>query len=285
MNHLDGRRVSHDELARASGKRTDGDGSRRTRFALILSASALAAALVYTQAPAYDPGSSGLPGIKRNSGTTLRNGTSSNWGGEIAHNAEFASVQATWTVPTLSCRNNESNSSTYAWVGMGGWDGMQALEQIGTAHWCDAGQPTYGLFGEFYSAPPFAGDGSVFQPGKYPVAPGDVVTATVTKVNDSGEYQLGAVNETAHWHFSRSGQSPDFDPGSDPGNLTGEVIMEPPHADSNPKYTPTIFTDISYTAETGSPVKGLFDTVPGRGTVEQTSRLSEDSITTTWVGY
>ncbi|WP_082056989.1 G1 family glutamic endopeptidase [Psychromicrobium lacuslunae] len=170
------------------------------------------------------------------------NGTSTNWSGEVFTDASFTSVTSSWTVPKLSCPSSGFQSS-YFWVGLGGWNGNRSLEQLGTAQWCNNGAPHYGLFAEFWSNPPIAGDGGEY-PG-YPVKPGDTVTATVSKLSN-GKYRIYETSSRG-WTYSQDGNAP----GNDPGNLTAEVIAEAPGDEGTPlaNFGTGYFNNIVYYAD------------------------------------
>src|SRR5262249_19333266 len=65
------------------------------------------------------------------------NATSTNWAGYVAHSPTVAyrTVNAAWTVPTVSC--GSGNASSAAWIGLGGYHtNSPALEQVGTEADC-----------------------------------------------------------------------------------------------------------------------------------------------------
>ncbi|WP_049758973.1 G1 family glutamic endopeptidase [Renibacterium salmoninarum] len=203
------------------------------------------------------------------------NGTSTNWSGEVFTNANFSSVTSSWTVPTLNCPSSGFQSS-YFWVGLGGWNGNRSLEQLGTAQWCDNGDPHYGLFAEFWSSPPIAGDGGEY-PG-YPVAAGDTVTATVTKLSN-GKYRIYETSSQG-WTYSKDGNAP----GTDPGNLTAEVIAEAPGDAGTPlaNFGNSGFSNISYNADQNANA-ALYDIKYNGVKKDSTSYDGSDGLQVNWL--
>lgn len=208
------------------------------------------------------------------------------WAGEMVKSTGgFTSVSADWTVPAVSCEQDESGA-TYAWVGLGGWDD-DALEQVGTSQWCEDGTAYYGLFGEFYPSPPFAGDGGVYKPAVYPVRPGDKVSASVTR-GARGAYTLTERNLTRGWVFRTTGRSPAYAPhlaadgAHGPGNDTAEVVMEGP-ADDLPRYGSTTFSAVEYAAASTRPIsRYAIKTVLDNGDLIQTAQTSSTGVRTVW---
>lgn len=187
--------------------------------AIILVGSPIAASAAPISGSSHSSGPQTASGLHSRTVTT-QNETSSNWGGQVSHDAKFSSVKASWTVPKLSCPSTGFQSS-YLWIGLGGWRDDKALEQVGSAQWCDKGTAHYGLFAEFWQDGPIAGDGGEYP--NYPVKPGDKLDATVSKLSN-GKYRLNEVSSRG-WTYTKDGNAP----GNYAGNLTAEVIAEPPY--------------------------------------------------------
>lgn len=124
--------------------------------------------------------------------------TSRDWSGYIAQGRRgFDQVSGGWRVPSATCATASAETFSAAWVGLGGWNGRQQIEQIGTDTNCIP--PSSGLasvayanaWWEIYPAPRQLLDRSP--------APGDYVEAAVTVRGH--EVTLRLVDETAHWSF------------------------------------------------------------------------------------
>jgi len=103
---------------------------------------------------------------------------SANWGGYALITPDpstpiaFTHVIGSWKVPTISCGQNDTTSSTAFWVGLGGFSGNANMEQIGTWADCDnIGPPSY--FG-WYEL-----DGGPAASFALAVRPGNTITASV----------------------------------------------------------------------------------------------------------
>lgn len=213
--------------------------------------------------------------------------TSTVWAGELVKaRGGFTSVHADWIVPTVSCEPHESGA-TYAWVGLGGW-GDDALEQIGTSQWCSDGKALYGLFGEFYPTPPFAGDNEVYKPKIYPVRPGDKISAVVSR-GAQGSYTLTERSLTRGWVVRVTGRSPAYAPlpsadGSrGPGNETAELVMEGPTEEDLPRYGSATFSTVQYVPASAGPIsRYAISTVLDNGDLTQSAQTSSTGVRTVW---
>ncbi|MGE5042017.1 MAG: G1 family glutamic endopeptidase [Candidatus Levyibacteriota bacterium] len=111
---------------------------------------------------------------------------SRNWSGYVSQNGSYTGVSATWTVPnpTTSSGNYGTNAE---WVGIGG-SGNADLIQAGTQAAVDRmGNASYEAFYETLPDPS--------TPFKIDVAPGDSITATVTKGSGS-TFNISIKNNT-----------------------------------------------------------------------------------------
>src|ERR1700761_2817108 len=73
--------------------------------------------------------------------TDVQQATSENWagyvvGGSGSSNQQYKSVSSSWVAPTVSCTGGQTYSAF--WVGLGGADGADALEQAGTEADCSS---------------------------------------------------------------------------------------------------------------------------------------------------
>jgi hypothetical protein len=124
---------------------------------------------------------------------------SSPWGGYAACGVNTNSVKATWAVPPAIVSGSPRNSGAGFWVGLGGTTGN--LEQAGTASDVVNGKPLYFAFYELTPNAPVQ-----LSQSKYPVRPGDAITATVTLANgDQYHFKLTdrrPGSSTNEWAFS-----------------------------------------------------------------------------------
>jgi len=116
--------------------------------------------------------------------------TSTNWSGYDATGGGFASVAATWTVPTVKPSLTDAYSSF--WVGLDG-DGSGTVEQLGTDSDSVGGAAVYEVWYEMYPHWP-----------KYvamTIKPGDTMTASVTAAA-SGAFTLSITDKTTGQSFT-----------------------------------------------------------------------------------
>jgi hypothetical protein len=140
---------------------------------------------------------------------------STNWAGYAVHRAgvSFRQVSGTWIQPSATCVKGQPSYSA-AWVGLGGYNPMSgALEQIGTEVDCTAaGRVTSSAWYELVPAPS--------RTISLPVAPGDVMHATVTVTGHRVVVDL--VNLTQRHRFQRTFETSAIDVSS------AEWIVEAP---------------------------------------------------------
>ena len=130
--------------------------------------------------------------------------TSTNWAGYsvTAPGASFADVKGSWVEPTLDCATSGESESGF-WVGLGGYTGSDALEQIGTAADCDAGgSAQYYAWYELVPAPPvrIAID----------IAPGDTVAGEVSVDGTTITLQLLDVKTQQSFSTTAVADTPDL---------------------------------------------------------------------------
>jgi hypothetical protein len=112
--------------------------------------------------------------------------SSFNWSGYVdveAKKGSFTSVSASWTVPSISCSQEDQISSQ--WVG---FDGVsdKTVEQAGTLAQCFQGTAVYYTWYEMYPS------GTALE--GLTLAPGDQVTATVS--HSGASYTLSVTDST-----------------------------------------------------------------------------------------
>jgi hypothetical protein len=112
------------------------------------------------------------------------------WAGYIACGSSYASVEATWTQPQVSCT---STGTAGFWVGLDGFQEGQnpPIEQTGINVSCATGTPKYNGFWE--SA---ASGGAVTY--NEPVLPGDTIIAIV-QYEGTDTYNLQLTDSTRDW--------------------------------------------------------------------------------------
>jgi Peptidase A4 family len=104
---------------------------------------------------------------------------SANWGGyalispTAGSSIAFTHVIGSWKVPSITCDESESDSSSAFWVGLGGFTGDAQMEQIGTWADCDdVGPASYFGWYELAGGPALS--------FALNVRPGDTMTASVS---------------------------------------------------------------------------------------------------------
>ena len=115
--------------------------------------------------------------------------TTSNWSGYVAQGSNYTSVTATWSVPYLLCAPGET-SFVSEWVGLDGY-GSATVEQDGVIAACVDGQASYSAWYEIFGDPSLNGGAASTWPRN--VAPGDVITATVSVANGQWTMQVADV--------------------------------------------------------------------------------------------
>jgi hypothetical protein len=140
---------------------------------------------------------------------------STNWAGYAIHRAgvSFRQVSGTWTQPSATCVTGHPTYSA-AWVGLGGYNPISnALEQIGTELDCSpTGKVVSSAWYELVPAPS--------KTISLPVAPGDVMRATVSVTGHQVVVDLD--NLTEHHRFHKTFDAPSVDVSS------AEWIVEAP---------------------------------------------------------
>ena len=151
-----------------------------------------------------------LSGLSHATSTGFRaNLNGVNWSGYAAVGAEYRSVAATWSVPTVIC--SSPRQVVGAWVGLGGI-ASNAVEQTGIEAGCSTGRPGYRAWAELAPAPP------VYY--RDPVAPGDVLSALVRRSRTG--YTLTVIDRSRHWTETTTARGVGDD-------VSAEVIVESPN--------------------------------------------------------
>jgi hypothetical protein len=149
--------------------------------------------------------------------TDVQKASSGNWAGYVVGAGSgttktFKSVTGSWVQPTAKCSSSGATYSAF-WVGLGGADGQEALEQDGTEANCDAnGTAHYYAWYELVPKAPVRVDVAVH--------PGDHMTATTT-VNGH-QVTESVVNQTTGQSFTKTLTM------SNPDTSTAEWIAEAP---------------------------------------------------------
>jgi len=162
-----------------------------------------------------------VPIASASAATDVQKASSGNWSGYVVGASSdgesgsaattFKTVTGSWVEPTAKC----SSGSTYSafWVGLGGADGKEALEQDGTEANCDAaGTAHYYAWYELVPKAPVHVDLAVH--------PGDHMTATTTV--DGHDVTETIVNHTTGQTYSKTLTM------SNPDVATAEWIAEAP---------------------------------------------------------
>ena len=143
-----------------------------------------------------------------------------NWSGYAATGKGFSSVSGRWTVPRVTCTATTTYSSQ--WIGIDGYN-SNTVEQDGTEADCFSGTAYYGAWYEMY------GDNAVnegaevaLSTSKYPVSPGDAMTATVSLSGST--WTLAIADTTKSWNYS----IPIASPSPAPERSSAEWIAERP---------------------------------------------------------
>jgi hypothetical protein len=149
--------------------------------------------------------------------TEVQKASSGNWAGYVVGAGSgatktFKSVTGSWVQPAAKCSSSGSTYSAF-WVGLGGADGQEALEQDGTEANCDAnGTAHYYAWYELVPKAPVRVDVAV--------RPGDHMTATTT-VNGQ-QVTESIVNQTTGQNFTKTLTM------SNPDTSTAEWVAEAP---------------------------------------------------------
>jgi hypothetical protein len=125
--------------------------------------------------------------------------TSSNWGGYAVQSTSgsVTSVKGSWVVPSVTGAKRTTAYSSF-WVGIDGYI-SNTVEQIGTDSDIQNGRATYYAWFEFYPNP-------AYQLLRFPVRPGDVISASVTY--SSGTFTASITDQSTKKTFTTSSTMP-----------------------------------------------------------------------------
>jgi hypothetical protein len=150
--------------------------------------------------------------------TDVQKASSGNWAGYVVgagsdgSATSFKTVTGSWVQPTAKCSSGGTTYSAF-WVGLGGADGKEALEQDGTEANCGAnGTAHYYAWYELVPKAPVKVDLAVH--------PGDSMTATTTV--SGHEVTESIVNHTTGQSYTKTLTM------SDPDISTAEWVAEAP---------------------------------------------------------
>jgi hypothetical protein len=120
--------------------------------------------------------------------------TSTNWGGYAVEDASrFTDVRGTWVEPSVTCSSRTAQYAAF-WVGIDGYS-SSSVEQLGTDSDCAGkNRPSYYAWWEMYPA-----NSVSLSTSKYPVKPGDTLTA---EVSVSGTTFTLSLKSSEGWTFS-----------------------------------------------------------------------------------
>jgi Peptidase A4 family len=166
-------------------------------------------------------------------GSTLRN---SHWSGYDATtpHADYTSVQATWTQPTVNC---SKGGDVVFWVGLGGGTASSdSLQQNGTFAQCEDGKAVYSSWWEKWPC-------NAITPFSQTPKPGDVITSSTVNLGGN-KYKFTVTDKTAGWTAATT------QTGCNGGTeATAEVITETPEIGSGLASLPD-FGKVTYTSAT-----------------------------------
>ncbi len=210
------------------------------------------------------------------------------WAGYAATGTTFTSVAGSWTQPGATCSTKASQSAF--WVGIDGYASSDpTVQQIGTDTDCVKVKGKKGLVPLYYAwYQMYPGALAVLSTASFPVAPGDVLTATVSL---TGSTYVLAISDLSKWSFSTNQT-----PATPPLNSSAEWIAEAPTScvKSRCKVVPlTDFSSIRFTGATanGLPISSLSNvqidmtTKGGKSVLAQTSALGGggNNFAVTWL--
>jgi hypothetical protein len=186
---------------------------------------------------------------------------------------KFSSVSGTCRVPKASCGTATTEEST--WVGIDGQTN-ETVEQAGTYSDCQDGEPSYWAFYELWGYGSLKDDGLALLPASSdPVAPGDVVSATVSL--STGKWVFRVRDVTAGWHSS----VPIAQRVPAPAQESAEWVVEAPQICQPKCYTaltrlsPVTFSDA---AAIESGVSGTISTWPTLALALESGEVPLDQI-------
>ena len=178
------------------------------------------------------------------------------WAGYSVVGPPITTVSGSWVQPTATCSIKKANQSAF-WVGIDGYAPTDTtVQQVGTDADCSKGtrkipsKASHYAWFEMYPGPLV-----VLSTTSYPVAPGDAMTASVTKVGAG--YQM-VLTDAGHWTFSTFQAV-----STTPLDASGEWIVEAPTTCSNTRCKPISLADFGSVAFSGATANGQPVDAPG----------------------
>jgi hypothetical protein len=223
------------------------------------------------------------------------NGTSNslNWAGYAVTGTTVTSVTGSWVEPAVPCSGKKVEQAAF-WVGIDGFAATDpTVQQIGTDSDCTKkvkkvpGGPSYYAWFQMYPAALV-----VLPTGTYPVAPGDVLSASVNVVGSS--YVL-SITDSGRWTYSTTQGTGT----TVPLNSSAEWITEAPTLCTSSSCKVVPLADFGSVPFSGATVNGLAisaaganadeitmtKTLKGKSAKASTSALGPtgQSFTVTWL--
>jgi hypothetical protein len=140
---------------------------------------------------------------------------------DFAFPAMFSEVQASWTVPTVTCPPGSTNTWVEQWPAISG--SGNSIVQDGTGATCASGSPVYFAWWAIGGDPNITGGQPYAQfldPSQYPVSAGDAINASVSISGSTWTLQVN--DTTQNWTFTSN--TPNTSPGLGQGEAS--VIVE-----------------------------------------------------------
>ena len=175
-----------------------------------------------------------------------------NWAGYAVTGSSITSVSGSWVQPAASCSGKKATQSAF-WVGIDGYaPNDPTVQQIGTDADCSKGtkkvpsSPSYYAWYELYPSALVP----LTTPGHpYPVAPGDVLTGSVS---ESGASVTVSLADAGHWSYSTTTTVTTV-----PLGASAEWIAEAPCSVTSTTCKPVGLADFGSVAFTGASADGL----------------------------
>ncbi len=176
-------------------------------------------------------------------------GDSLDWAGYAVTGVPVTSVAGTWIQPTAVCSGKKVDQSAF-WVGIDGYASTDpTVQQVGTDADCtkgtrkDPGGPSYYAWYEMYP-----GSIVVLPTSTHPVAPYDILTATVS---GSGSSYTLSITDVGRWTYTTVQSAP-----TAPLDASAEWIAEAPTTCTGTRCKAVDLTDFGSVAFSGATADG-----------------------------
>jgi hypothetical protein len=193
---------------------------------------------------------------------------------DFAFPAMFSEVQASWTVPTVTCPPGSTNTWVEQWPAISG--SGNSIVQDGTGATCASGSPVYFAWWAIGGDPNITGGQPYAQfldPSQYPVSAGDAINASVSISGSTWTLQVN--DTTQNWTFTSN--TPNTSPGLGQGEAS--VIVE-----GNSACYPPRVMDSRTSALSTSQGRQLCSTVrPARSGLSRQSRCRRPTAPLCWL--